>query len=42
LDEPPPQRLLIFLGLPIHAQDELTWSDEPFWGAVALQAPLHL
>ena len=42
LDEPPPQRLLIFRRLPIHAQDELARSDEPFRGAVALQTPPHL
>src|SRR5262245_3498546 len=42
LDQPLSQCALVFLWLPIHIEDELAWPDEPFRGAMALQAPLHL
>jgi len=40
--ELPPQRLLVFLQLPIHAKNKLAWPYEPFRFVVALQTPLHL
>ena len=41
LHQPPPQRQLVFRGLPIHAEDILTRSEKAFRLAVALQAPFH-
>ena len=37
-----PQRYLLAWCCCIHAKDEFTRSDEAFWGAMTLKAPLHL